>query len=313
MIFFLYSSPYLYYKDNLVSLAEFLKNQGHEVYASYRLSIDGDEYSMLTEDIVSYSKDFLNNKIKPDYVILTQCWWYADQEISKLAREKNISVLIVDHAPPMIRYIEKNGKKSHQYRKNLMNAQNFYAYGQNTIDIMKKVGCKESMLAVGSARIDSMMKLIKNKKQGYVIFDTSARMEDHTILKSIEKFIQKNPDKEFIIREHSRSSKIYGKLKYSNVSISNESEYLSYEYSDFIFTFPSSAMLIPALLNKNIYAVYKNHYCVEAQEFYKKYKKTFVELGQSKLKDYSEFITNNIVYKRNEETNQRIYRSLKIK
>ena len=46
MKFFIFSSPYQYYADNLIPVAKELSALGHEVVACYRLSETGSEFEV---------------------------------------------------------------------------------------------------------------------------------------------------------------------------------------------------------------------------------------------------------------------------
>ena len=284
MKIFLYSSPYLYYVENLIPLAQYFIEQGHEVYGSYRLSDTGDEYSMLDNDKSKNSKVFLKGKLDVDVVILTQPWWYRDNLIAKYCNDKGIKFYIVDHAPPMIKYTQKDGKKSHLYRSDGLGARCYFAYGQATSDIMKQVGYKGNIYISGSSRIEKMILEQQDNKKGSVVFDTSNRIEDNKLLNKFIEFSQNHKDEQFFIHEHSRSPNVYRKaLKYDNVSlIKNISESRLFEYSKFIYTFPSSAMLVPALLNKKMYSLYDEHFCLEAREYHKKYEQCIFSINENK-------------------------------
>lgn len=314
MKFLFYSSPYEYYADNLIPLAKYFKSQGHEIHAG-----KNEKEVMLKEAPFPQFK-FSNDKkiifnIKYDAIILTQPWWYWDADLAVAANKYKIPFYIVDHAPPMFRYTETRQKqqKSHLYRGDLRGAKNFFAYGPQTIQIMKEAGCKSLMTSVGSSRLEEVIKNLTDKKSGYVLFDTSHRMEDQELVSVFLKFVKRHSDQKFLIKEHSRSPQWYRKgLKFKNVELANripESEL--FQYSDFIFTFPSSAMLIPALLGKNIFVLYQNHYCEEAKTYYQSYSDIFPELGCiQKSNDYSKFLTNNILYREDQSTNERIYQHI---
>ena len=297
MKIFLYSSPYQYYADNLIPLAQYFKKQGHQVYGSYRLSIDGEELMMVDDNKIS----------KPDVVILTQTWWYQDAEIAKQCR---VPLYIIDHAPPMMRFTQPDGKKSHLYRKENLN-QHYISWGQTTIDIMKQVGYNGINKALGSSRVEETLKGIKENKMGHVLFDTSNRMEDKNLVNGFIKFVKQHPDQQFIIQEHSRSPQYFREaLSYSNVRLNTHlTETELFEYSDFIFSFPSSAMIIPALQNKRIYGLYDKHFCSEARTYFKKYENCVFNLKeQDAIPNYKRFINSNILYKREEPANERIYK-----
>lgn len=307
MIIFLYSSPYYYYAENLISLAKYFKKMGHEVYGSYKLSIDGQELSMLDNTVVNYSEKYLKNKIIPDKVILTQTWWYQDAKIAKKAKEK---LYVIDHAPPMMRFTQPDGKKSHLYRKDNIR-QKYISWGKNTVNLMKEVGYDGINKVLGSSRLEYYLENIKNQKDGYVLFDTSERMEDESLIKLFLEFVKNNKEKQFIIQEHSRSSKKYRIAeKFDNVYFNKKmKEFELFEYNNFIFTFPSSAMLIPAIQNKNIYALYENHFCLEAREYFNKYNNCIFNLQTNNMNfDFRKFISNNILYKEEQSANERIYK-----
>lgn len=293
----LYSSPYQYYADNLIPLAKYFEEHGHDVYGSYRLSIDGDEILMLDSEKIT----------KPDVIILTQTWWYQDAEIAKSCK---IPLYVIDHAPPMMRFTQPDGKKSHLYRRDNLN-QHYISWGQTTIDIMKQVGYRGINKVLGSPRVEEVLSNIKQNKDGYVLFDTSNRMEDKSLVNGFVKFVKQHPDRQFIIQEHSRSPHYFREaLRYSNVQLNTcLTEKELFEYSDFIFTFPSSAMIIPALQSKRIYGLYDKHFCLEAQTYFKKYEDCIFNLKeQGCIPNFKRFINSNILYKREESANERIYK-----
>lgn len=306
----LFSSPYQYYLENLIPLSKFLKKQGHTVYASYCLK-DNEEFSMLDDNKVEYSRKFLNDILKVDMVILVQSWWGRDNLIAKKCNTDGIPFYIVDHAPPIIKYTQADGTKSHLYRGNPLGPEKYFSYGPNTVKIMRDVGYKGKNIVVGSSRVEQMIANITKKKEGYVLFDTSNKMEDKKIVSKFLKFVKHNEDKQFIIREHSRSPQYFRKaLQFPNVKLGNvKHEYSLFEYSDFIFSFPSSAMIVPALLDKNIYSIYDEHFCLEARRFYKQYQDCIIRLGDDKKidVDFTSFVSDNILYNSNESTEERIY------
>jgi hypothetical protein len=65
-------------------------------------------------------------------------------------------------------------------------------------------------------------------------------------------------------------------------------------------------MLIPALLNKNIFALYDDHFCVEARKFYKKYSDNITDLNSSQVQNHQMFLSKNLLYSKKESTEQRI-------
>lgn len=308
MRFFLYSSPYQYYADNLIPLAKYLTENGHEVFASYRLSETGPEISMLDGMNVDYSTKFLKNQLHVNKVILVQTWWYTDQLIAIKTRKKNLDLYVIDHAPPMMRFKQPDGRLSHIYRGDDI-GQHYISWGQVTKDIMKQAGYKGKNVVLGSSRTESVLNNICKNKKGFVLYDTSARMEDKNLLSGFMKFVKNHSDDTFIIQEHSRSSKIYREvLCYNNVKLNNNlKEHELFEYSDFIFTFPSSAMLVPALKNKMMYALYDKHFCEAARNYYKQHKECIFTIKESGQPNYKNFIDSNILYK-DESANQRIYK-----
>lgn len=293
----LYSSPYQYYVDNLIPLAQYFEHQGHQVYGSYKLSIDGEEIPMLDTEKIT----------KPDVILLTQTWWYRDAEIAKNCK---VPLYVIDHAPPMMRFTQPDGKKSHLYRKDNLR-QHYISWGQTTVDIMKEVGYRGRNKVLGSSRVESVLDSITESREGYVLFDTSSRMEDDELVAGFVKFVKQHPDQQFIIQEHSRSSGCYRvALEYPNVKLNNDlKEHQLFAYSNFIFTFPSSAMIIPALQNKRIFGLYEKHFCLEARNYFKKYKDCIFNLKeQDVIPNFKQFINSNILYKREESANQRIYK-----
>jgi hypothetical protein len=316
----LFTSPYQYYADNLIPLAKYLKTKGVDVDASYQLSPDDSnlEFDMLSNQKSLVSTNFLKNEKKYDVIILTQPWWYQEVNIVDLSKRLKIPFVIVDHAPPMIRYTRRDGAMSHLYRKDLRGAHTFFAYGIETVNIMRKLGSKVNMQVVGSSRIDEMVNLAKVEKNnaGYVVFDTSNKMEDKSTVKKFLDFLKNNKNDTFIIREHSRSPKYFRKAcSFLNVSIRNDlSEFELYNYSNFIYSFPSSAMIVPALLKKKIFTLYKEHECLEARRYNIKYSNIFPDLNasinQKEEFNYNTFLANNILYREDQSTNERIYKYL---
>lgn len=297
-----YSSPYLYYAENLIPVARLFQKYGHKVYASANTNLKdlNQETDILSNQAVTYSKDFLSGNLESDIVILTQPWWYRDQEIAAKCVKSKIPFYIIDHAPPMISYSEANGKSSHLYRANLNGARAFFAYGEETKKIMRAKGCKEHIVPIGSPRIHYYLRNIvqdNNESKNILLFDTSHRMEDLKILKIYEKLKKELTDYNILIREHSRSTH-----KFSNKNLSLDPEYIAVAKSDIcIFTFPSSAMLLPALLNKKIISLYSNHFSKDAREYAVKYRNEFLNYPDmsfkeilSKQANYSLFIQENL-------------------
>lgn len=308
MKIFLYSSPYQYYADNLIPLAKHLKELGHDVCGSYRLSESGEEYDMLTgKKVIDSYKRIYNEKF--DMVYLTQNWWYEDLNIAKYCFKNKIKLLILEHATPMIRYTAKDGTKSHMYRNQNKVANGYFSFGKKNLDIMKEIGYQGLNIAVGSPRIDEMYHYCKDKevREGTIIFDTSNKMEDQTSFELVQRYVAKHPNKKFIVKKHSRSPGVFDDLVVrGNISIHKGDERDAYLYENFIFSFPSSAMILPALLGRNINSAYTQHFCKEAKIFHEKYKHCFPEIGKESDYNYNSFIDDYLVFDEEEPTVKRI-------
>lgn len=305
-----YSSPYTYYNENLEPLARYFTKLGHKVFSSFDLG--SNELDSFTLNTAKYSADFLNKKLKVDTVVLTQCWWGTDQLIAKECNIRKIKFYIIEHGAPMVRYTQSNGKKSHLYRASSLNAHRYFSYGKAGVDIMKSVGYSGKNLPIGSSKIENMLNKIKTKKKGTVLFDTSNKMDDPKLVDKFLDFVKNNTEQNFIIREHSRSPNFYRKaLKYPNVVLDKGlQEHELYEYENFIFSFPSSAMLVPALLNKSISTLYDNHFCLEARAYHIKYAKYIPKLGVLSNQKYHKFIIDNLHYNKDESATERIYKEI---
>ena len=308
-----YSSPYEYYADNLRPLVRKAMEAGDDVFGSYSLELtdklDKIKEIPYTNESQTPMADFLNGKIKVDAVVITQPWWYADKMIAEKAKSKKIPFYIVDHAPPMFRYTEANGKKSHQYRRNLNGTKAFFAYGKETISIMKGVGCRDKMVAMGSPRIEDMISRVEayEKEENIVIFDTSHRMEDKNVAKMTAKLAEDlagRHNKKIYLREHSRSPKMVRKAL-SNFKLVNdwdEAE-VSARSGIFLFTLPSSAMLLPASLDKHIIGTYGNHFSAAAKVYSHRHREDIfifkgkmngVEKYIKSYPSYGKFLSNNL-------------------
>lgn len=313
MRIFMFSSPYQYYADNLIPLAKKYRELGHDVIASYRLSDSGQEFDMITGEKVKYVEKFLAGGERYDLVFLTQTWWYDDLLISKFCKRNKIKYFVLEHATPMMQYTQKDGTKSHLYRAHDSGAKCYFSFGPKNIEVMKKIGYQGVNLAIGSPRIEGMInEAPMEEEEGTVIFDTSERMEDQNTINIVENYIRKNPTRKFIIRPHSRSSGLYNEIGLSsNIKVFTGPEKDLLKYNKFIYTFPSSSMLAPALLGKNIYSAYYQHYCKEARDFHTKYADTIPMLGKESEKNYNKFIEDHLVYSEEQSTVDRILEMVK--
>lgn len=314
-----YSSPYDYYFQNLEPVAKLAIEQGHEVFWA--------SSEQHTEDIkkakIKYhhgEKDFINKfldkKLKVHCVILTQPWWYIDRKIAERCNKLNIPFYIIDHAPPMIAYTEKENRLSHLYRKSLNGAKAFFAYGQKTKEIMELRGCTEKIVPIGSPRIndlESRSKQYKNESKIAVIYDTSNRMEDQSMVTEFLKIKKSlSNDWQFLIRQHSRSPGFFNELtkQHDNIKISDKKEEeLAGIASLGIFTFPSSAMILLAKKNVPMLALYHNHFCSEAREYAQLYRKIISLSPDFNIKnsDYSRFLRENLFdYENNHQSAHKI-------
>lgn len=257
---FFYSSPYQYYADNLIPLAKYFREKGWATEEIYRL--DNKKFD---------GSDILKRIKKSDVVFLVQSWWYFDAEIAAYCVKYKVPFYIVDHAPIVIKYIDRAGKKSHLYRANLCGAQAIFVAGESTKRVMREVGCKEKVHIVGSTRFDEMSSLYKrNEKKNFVLFDTSAKMEDKSCLEVIRKFAEEHQDEyHFVLREHSRSSKLYRELGFE-LDHSPEIESLN-SAAACGFTFPSSAMAIPLEKGMPIAMFYAEHFSEDVMAYRKRY------------------------------------------
>lgn len=313
MKFFIFSSPYQYYADNLIPVAKELSALGHEVVACYRLSETGSEFDMLTGKKVNRLSDRFFKGEKFDAVILTQTWWYDDLNISKSCIKNNIPFYVLEHATPMTLYTQKNGIKSHAYRAHHSGSKYYFSFGENNVNLMGKIGFAGKNVAVGSPRVEQMLSesLDAKLEPGTVLFDTSERMEDNIVYQSIEHIIRKKPNEKYIIRPHSRTSGMYNDLvNSSNVTLHTGKESELYKYTNFLFTFPSSAMIVPALLGRKIYAGYNNHFSKDARNFYEKYNNEIPAFGKTASFNYDKFISDNIVYSKKESAVNRIIKHI---
>lgn len=306
MNIFCYCSPYKYYLENLTPLLEASVKRGHNINISF-----SDQHSSDIENISeisvtksgSFVKKFFNGKYRPDVVILVQPWWYVDKKIANFCKKNNISLYVIDHAAPMSRFVEKNGKKSHLYRSNLGSSKAFFCYGRETANIMKKVGCKSKLVLSGSPRVEEQYNIaLKNIKNNRItIYDTSHRMESRlAVNKSIKSALKlsKHYNLDILIKEHPRSSKLVRNLLRKAVVDKNEIRSAS-ESMFCIFTMPSSSMLLPALLGKKIIAGYSDHFSDDIKRYYKRYKdeipnkNTYGNRLNEKIK-YNNFIKDNL-------------------
>lgn len=298
-----YSSPYDYYLQNLLPVAKLSFEKGYDVICASSNKHTNDIHDADIQ--YHYGKDnsvksFLKGKLNIDCVVLAQPWWYVDNHIAEYSYRNKIPFYIIDHAAPMIAYTENEKRLSHLYRKDLHGAKAFFAYGAVTEKIMKKRGCKEKIIKIGSPRIyeqELEARKFKNKyvkeKNIAVVYDTSSRMEDPKVKDIFLKARKKIQDGtwKFLIRKHSRSPGLFDSLikEYSDIELSILSESELAAIADLgMFTFPSSAMILLAKLGIKMESLYDNHFCLEARDFSKKYKDTFLSAK------YSNFLDENL-------------------
>lgn len=292
-----YSSPYKYYMENLIPLAEYAEERGHKVYQKFSLSEEKNIRTVSPDGEDRTIHDLLATR-EIDAAVLVQPWWYLDKEIAGACNKYRIPFYIVDHAPPMMTYTEENGKKSHLYRANLLGAKAFFAYGNATKQVMRKRGCRENIVITGSPRIERMEENYKALSQdkdfkAFVLYDTSHRMEDKSLIKEVNRLRKDlGPEWEFFVKRHSRSPKVFDKIPGIG-TLDGPEEQIVY-FADMVgFTFPSSAMLLPALVGKDMLALYGKHFCKEAGVYYKKYHESIPRRIGNKKTDYREFIADN--------------------
>ena len=302
MKIFCYTSPYEYYLDNIIPLIFAAKKRGHSVKASF--SKEHTHILSKCNEIPIASKDrvlkaFFRKAYRPDVVILTQSWWYVDKEIARFCIKNGINFYIVDHAAPMTRFVEKNGKKSHLYRANTNGASAFFAYGRETQKIMSGVGCRDKVVVSGSPRIENQLEIAKKNcnNNKIVIYDTSHRMECEVAVKNsikIAKTLSSSYNLDIFVRQHSRSPGLVAKKIGTNRVIDSEIEAAA--DSEFcIFTFPSSSMILPALLEKKLIAAYDVHYSGSIRKYYKKYmNEIFNHNNYAGNIQYNNFIKSNL-------------------
>ena len=297
---FIYTSPHKYYLDNLMPLAHCYLKTGDEVKVSFS-SEHTDNIQECKERVIIGQNpcldDFFNKKYKPDVVILSQPWWYVDKRIAEFCNKNKINFYIVDHAAPMSRFVERSGKKSHLYRSSILGAKAFFSYGQATANIMKKVGCRSNIVSAGSPRIEAQLDLAREmvSEDKITIYDTSHRMECKEAVKESVKLaerLSKEHGFDIFVRQHPRSSGMVSDMLGSKNILKSEIE--SAASSAFcIFTFPSSSMLLPALLDKNILTTYYAHFDKNIRKYYKRYSKEFSNHNNRRNK-YNQFIRDNL-------------------
>lgn len=293
-----YSSPYQYYMENLTPLVDAARDRGHKVYTRFALKEEKNIRKLLLDGEEELTIHQLIESRSVDAVVIVQPWWYADKEVAGACNKFRIPFYIVDHAPPMMTYTEESGKKSHLYRANLFKARAFFAYGSATKKVMRNRGCKENIVVTGSPRIERMLENYKKldaKKdfKAFVLYDTSHRMEDKTLLKEVIR-VQKSlgPDWKMFIKRHSRSPDCFRKVSGLG-SLDGPEEQIVY-FADMVgFTFPSSAMILPSILGKDMVALYGKHFCREARTYYKKYQLSIPAMNGKRVVDYEEFIADN--------------------
>ncbi len=300
MKIFIYTSPHKYYLDNLMPLVKCSSASKHDIRVSFSSKHTEDVQKSNEKVIIGKDaclEDFFSKKYKPDIVILSQPWWYVDKKIASFCNKNKINFYIVDHAAPMSRFVEKNGKKSHLYRSNILGAKAFFSYGESTGNIMRKVGCRGNIVPAGSPRIEAQLNIAKKivSEDKIVIYDTSHRMECENSVKesiSLAKSLSKQHGLDIFVRQHPRTSGLVASMLTEKKILKSEIEAAA--TSAFcIFTFPSSSMLLPAILEKKIATTYYAHFDSNIRKYYKRYSKEFSNHIRSKSK-YNQFIQDNL-------------------
>ena len=203
--------------ENIDSLADYAEERGHKVYKRFSMNPEQNIREIYPDNETESIYSLISNK-KIDAVVLVQPWWYADKEVAGACNKYKIPFYIADHAPPMMMYTESNGKKSHLYRKNLFGAKAFFAYGKATKEIMRRKGCKEKIIVTGSPRIERMLENYSKFDEAkdfkaFVIYDTSHRMEDKSLIKEVNKLKKGFGDEwKFFVKRHSRSPDVFSKI-----------------------------------------------------------------------------------------------------
>ncbi len=334
MKIFLYSSPYKYYRDNLLPLGKRFQELGHDVYMSHSYKKDSSLKNLVeTIDIhgatasSGYVKKFLKGDFNPDVVILTQAWWFLEDSIVKMCNQRNIPFYILDHAAPILAYSEKSGKKSHLYRNNTCGAKSHIVWGSNSYQIMKDRGCKSKMHILGSPRVEDFIfkksdKKIKAVRKKYgdkiaVIYNTNDKMKNKDAKFNFKKvgLFLKSIGYTVIIKPHVRSTYNQKKLKDFVVFKDKRLEEQLIHASDLmLFTYPSSVMIFGAVAHKPIISLYGDHWCDSARFFSSKYSDIFLDLKSvnqiipyvNQNNSYDYFIDENLKFSKKEKSVDRI-------
>lgn len=304
--FFVFSSPHLYYMENLSPISYYLEKNGHNVYQSFystrSTSPEHQEY-VVRGGSNNLLKKFFEEKIKVDAVILTQCWWLYERKIVSECAKRNIPYFIVEHAPQMLLY----DKKRARYRSSIRGAKAHYMWGTLSKKIMIKSGCSDNLPIGGSPRLDLINNIgnsnyIKKKygKKIISLYTTSNVMSPDYLplqLENIQKWAGLN-DYSVVIKKHPRFSinkalsssidknivKVFEETDFeSNIHLINASNIVA-------FSFPGSMMIPAAVLGKKIVSLYGKSSNPEVKKYANSYQASifnYIDQDFRKVEDWS--------------------------
>ena len=320
---FLFSSPWKYYMENIMPLADVFSNMGHKVVMSYflnRVNKDSNEIFHIKQNIGGY-QDMVSGKYTPDLVILTQPWWEYEKNIVKICKEKSIPFFVLEHSPQMLIY----NQKASNYRKNIMGAKAHIMWGEESFNIMKKLGANAELPILGSPRIEWALKKSKdvNKENLVVIYTTSWVYTSDNFFENIKNvhMMTKKKGWKLEIQAHPRFHKnneafryiSENKIPFHQNTSTIDSIHLMKRSKINIYDFPSSVMPISCLFQNDIYCTYSNSNIKEIREYSKSHNSFIKDLSKLDIKYKNENLheKNNFLKKNlsidKKDSSKRIY------
>lgn len=320
---FLFSSPWKYYMENLMPVADEFSSRGHAVVMSYylnRTNKNSKEIFHIKQNIGGY-KELMSGAYTPDVVILTQPWWEYEKNVVKVCKDKEIPFFVLEHSPQMLIY----NKKASNYRKDIMGAKAHIMWGEESFNIMKELGANTDLPILGSPRIEWAIENCKNveKENLAVVYTTSWVYTSDDFLKKIKDIhiMTKKEGWKLEVQAHPRFHKNNDAFKYiyenkipfhQGISTIDSISLLKRSKIN-IYDFPSSIMPLSCLLQNDMYSMYHNNSIKEIREyasnhdsFVKNISKLNIEYENKNFLEKNNFMKKNISIEEN-PSSKRIY------
>ncbi|WP_425395013.1 hypothetical protein [Aeoliella sp.] len=272
MHFLVFSSLRQFYSENLLPIASYLESRGHQVDFSAYYTRLGDhdhvERVLLGRRDSPYS-EFMRGELRPDAVIMSQCWWGQEPDVVEKCNQRDIAFYLIEHAAQMM----PGYGKRHEYRLDIRGARAHFMWGKESRRIMKgnpTTGCCNGPLTIGGApRLDGLAHYERSEEPLAILYtgnnDRYEELDDYPRrLAKLQRWI-KGHGMELVIRPHPRKRlDQLGDLDPSVTRVhaggtTEENLALLARAKFTIFPSPSSMMIPAAVMRKRIVCWYEHH------------------------------------------------------